>query len=544
MIKMKLCFIWVKDYKGFNNLSLNLSSEIEFEFDHLKNTLKKRKNNNAYTGLFNPRILEITAIVGKNGMGKSNCLELICTLVKGSLHQFNVEFVSVMEDDGKFIISNTLSEKLTTNFEYKKEELKGKTKGLNTIFFSNIYDDRLYGFSREVINATPRNNYGYGMFRGGKERYDLFSSQISFISKHRDSLEKYINLKIPNSIYVEFDIVFSHKRKYMAYNLPAQFRKRLRGMVLHDKKFICTLRYLFLNKLLLEIDMRRIDFDYDSLQFEENESTELFFNRKIDDCLHALNQSHYERDESDFDEDEFIAQINEDWLSLKIIESELDSIKPEPVDIRARRPGSQTYKITYNPDDITIIRSFCNIFGLVRGVNFIWDGISSGSNAFLNLLTVLHDELEGKRNDTLICIDEGDLYLHPAWQIDFINILNKMLPTFFPGKVQLVLTSHSPFLLTDLPRDNVIILHDGKVHDKKVDSLKTFGSNLYELYQNVFFLDGKRFGSLASAHIENVTKKIVKGGLNKEEKVKLDKFIDLIGDKLLHNQLKWMLNND
>ena len=162
----------------------------------------------------------------------------------------------------------------------------------------------------------------------------------------------------------------------------------------------------------------------------------------------------------------------------------------------------------------------------------------------MTLLAVLNDKLKGTRNDTLICIDEGDLYLHPAWQIDFLHNLNKMLPKFFNAKLQLVLTSHSPFLLTDLPRDNVIILEDKHVVNKFEFPVRTFGSNLYELYNNAFFLEGKRFGSFAEAHIKNITNKIKDSELQGAELDSVEKFIDMIGDKLLRNVLKGLLKND
>jgi len=541
---MRLCFIWVKEYKGFENLSLNLSSDIDFQFDYEDCLLTKSDNENYFSGLYNSRIKDITAIVGKNGMGKSNCLELICSIAKGASRQFNVEYVSVMEHNDEFIISNTLDGNLHTNFIFTSTHLKGKIKGFNTIFFSNVYDNRFYDFSRDVINVTPRNNFGYGLYRGRSNRLNLFSSQIQLISKHKDSLEKYIQLEVPKSIYVETDITGIHQRKHKLPDLITAFRKRIHGLVIHEKKFLCTLKFNFLIKLLGEIEKRDLKFNFQSIIFEDNESTEFFLDEKIPLCINVLKESSSDIDEISNENKEITSQLSRDWESLNSIESKLELINPQLVPNRILIPGVMTYKITFDVDNFNHVRDLCQACSSIRGVKFIWDGISSGSNAFLNLLTVLHDELEGTRNDTLICIDEGDLYLHPAWQIDFINILNKMLPRFFTGNIQLVLTSHSPFLLTDLTRDNVIILHERKVLDKKEFPFKTFGSNLYELYKNVFFLNKKRFGSLAAEHIEDATNKIINGKLSLSEKEQLNKFIELIGDKLLHNQLKGMLNND
>lgn len=539
---MKLCFVWVAEFKGFKNLSLNLSSEVNINYDNVEKHLTKSINDDFYSGLFDEGIHEITAIVGKNGVGKSNCLELICTLVKGSLHQLNVQFISVIEDDGEFYITNTVSEDITIDFPYSDFEIKGKTKGLNAIFFSNIYDNRFYNFSREVINVTARNNYGYGRHRQVRNRGSLFSSQIALISKHKDNLERYIDLKVPESIFMEIFINSSISQLKLDYSFISAFRKRLNGMVLLDKKLICSLRFLFLINLLTCLNNNESNTLNLTLKFEGNESTEGFLLNKIEECIQYLASLSNENDIKE-DPTEF-KKMSKDWSILRSIERNIEQLLPESAHERNRMPGSLTYKLKYNPKNDKIIRQLCEIFSTTRGVEFVWDGISSGSNAFLNLLTVLNDELNGTRNDTLICIDEGDLYLHPAWQIDFISILNKMLPNFFTGKIQLVLTTHSPFLLTDLPRDNVILLNNNKVVSKDDNKLKTFGSNLYELYQNAFFLNKQRFGTLASEHIKEVTGKIVMGNLSQLEEERIKKFISLIGDKLLHNQLYGMINND
>jgi hypothetical protein len=53
----------------------------------------------------------------------------------------------------------------------------------------------------------------------------------------------------------------------------------------------------------------------------------------------------------------------------------------------------------------------------------------------------------------IVLIDEIDLYLHPTWQVGFIQALRDTFP-----KLQFVATTHSPILLTGLRREEVFIL--------------------------------------------------------------------------------------
>ncbi len=116
-----------------------------------------------------------------------------------------------------------------------------------------------------------------------------------------------------------------------------------------------------------------------------------------------------------------------------------------------------------------------------------------------------------------------------------------MLPNFSNYNIQLVLTSHSPFLLTDLPHSNVIILEEESVLLSENKDVRTFGSNIYDLYSTIFFLDNQRYGTFATNHIKNIIRKVSNRSYSNLEKEEIDKFINMIGDKFLHNQLKAML---
>ena len=54
----------------------------------------------------------------------------------------------------------------------------------------------------------------------------------------------------------------------------------------------------------------------------------------------------------------------------------------------------------------------------------------------------------------VILIDEVDMHLHPSWQQTVVNDLVKAFP-----KVQLIVTTHSPQVLTSVPADCIRILH-------------------------------------------------------------------------------------
>lgn len=58
------------------------------------------------------------------------------------------------------------------------------------------------------------------------------------------------------------------------------------------------------------------------------------------------------------------------------------------------------------------------------------------------------EDMEG-----LVLIDEVDLYLHPSWQVGLIQALRETFP-----RMQFVVTTHSPILLTAFRREEVVVL--------------------------------------------------------------------------------------
>lgn len=86
-----------------------------------------------------------------------------------------------------------------------------------------------------------------------------------------------------------------------------------------------------------------------------------------------------------------------------------------------------------------------------------------------------------------IIFDEVELYFHPEMQRQFTNIMMKTLKsvkfTNMRG-VNIMMVTHSPFVLSDIPDGNVLCLGEG---DKEVT--KTLGGNIMEMLSSSFFMN-------------------------------------------------------
>lgn len=121
------------------------------------------------------------------------------------------------------------------------------------------------------------------------------------------------------------------------------------------------------------------------------------------------------------------------------------------------------------------------------------------------------------------------------------------MPKIFDGNIQLLLTSHSPFLLSDLPKQNITILDQqqaGHTLDGTALSINTFGGNLYDLYSEPFFLENKRTSDFAFKKISQIIDDVENKKLSKTKMQEISNLADLLGDEILRFKIKKILGND
>ena len=63
--------------------------------------------------------------------------------------------------------------------------------------------------------------------------------------------------------------------------------------------------------------------------------------------------------------------------------------------------------------------------------------------------------------DGIVLIDELDLHLHPEWQRNIVADLKRVFP-----KIQFIVTTHSPFIIQSLTKEELIVLDKDFVEDK------------------------------------------------------------------------------
>ncbi|CAM4137682.1 AAA family ATPase [Pseudoalteromonas byunsanensis] len=119
-------------------------------------------------------------------------------------------------------------------------------------------------------------------------------------------------------------------------------------------------------------------------------------------------------------------------------------------------------------------------------IHFSWKSISSGEYSLLTMLSRLHEAACNtpiKDNITVI-IDEGEICLHPELQRSYVANLIKYMDALFCefSHVNVVITSHSPLILSDIPSHSLNMMDSDEQRGY-------FGANLYDLFADGFAVD-------------------------------------------------------
>lgn len=100
----------------------------------------------------------------------------------------------------------------------------------------------------------------------------------------------------------------------------------------------------------------------------------------------------------------------------------------------------------------------------------------------------INDENRTTYENISLIIDEAELYLHPDFQRKYLSELIKILKRSQLNNIKninIIIATHSPFIISDIPYFNIMGLEDGKT---RAFDKATLGANIYDLFKKQFFM--------------------------------------------------------
>lgn len=199
-------------------------------------------------------------------------------------------------------------------------------------------------------------------------------------------------------------------------------------------------------------------------------------------------------------------------------------------------------------DILNFIYDFHNLECMTVTLDTRRNDISSGHAAYLDMCARINSarksgEISRKKN-VILLIDEGDIYLHPEKQLAYMDNLLKLLQLLYADKkVQLIFTSNSPFIISDIQTSNILYLEKEGDRIKAAKSMisNTFAANVNILLLDSFFVKNGLIGEYAHNKINNILHLLQNDDISEEDCLRIEEVIQIIGEPVIRRKLETML---
>jgi Predicted ATP-dependent endonuclease of the OLD family len=599
--------MWIDDYGLLKRQDINLGGE--FIFRYQENELKIEKNNQYFTNFFGNRITNITGIVGENGSGKTSIIRFFLeTFSMDMLSAINA--IIILKHDEKYYCyyNREKINKLLIDERYKaiinvcalpnkEKNLENEVeylKNISRIYYSSSFSESTYrGSSRHEENNSTQNLstlYQVNNLHSNNVQAFFYRNRIQtihFMCENKENLEDLIQIKMPQyikiidtynfkrlrdtfislleemkfdskiiteiKVFIENSIRDSYKSEkrdgdfklykiYMYITIFIKYINKLKSpnyIVWNDNKDINTIYSIIVSNMQIG---EEIDSLYKNLIFIINKLNELSKYIYEEDCNFTAN-------------------------NLKVIEllNLIDMFKDKIFIKGGFMIELQEYKLL---DELIILCELLfdksdNISNRDKSLDFLhfqwYDSkfeamyLSSGEEAMLSLFTRIYYAIESinKEFDSkniLLVLEEPELYLHPNWQRKLISIIINFIEKILKNKVQIIFSSNTPFLISDLPKNNIIFMQKDiennlcKISNGISQHKETFAQNIHVLLRESFFMDEGTQGEFAKSKIKELIDELksIKEIGKKIDYSKCDilkRKIDMIGEPLIKNIL-------
>ena len=524
---MKLVYFWVDEYKSIKQQGINFGSKYIYSsiFDEELNTLTiDRVENKKYVPNFyhteielSKCILEVTALVGQNGAGKSTMLEALRNALTEDRAWFRC--VILYEYDGMLISryvtsfgGEGASMDVIVNANGVKHVWYEKMKNIpsfqvlnyRTSFDNNFYPithdkNKWIDVSTDWLLYEEKHKFEYvkpeldqvNVFRSEELVRQLNLSenkQLRLLLQERINIPNKITLNswgnsmpsdtnnrttvwnIPISLLSTYSILFDKIDEEGKVQLSREYSESLE----ERKSGIKGKVYAFFLEHILKNTFYHLNQSNRHLEKSFNESKIDFNQFDYEQCVKEFykefaNSGFIDKYEPVVELIDFIKELI-DAHEVIFIHAYIISIKDLSVeDTRRLLKSQKNYLDTIGYINIGIIpESF---------LSFEWRGLSSGEYALFNLFARIYHGAQSITNPSLmdsrdvnlpetiyLLLDEPDSSFHLQWEKEMIKLLVENIAAVFVckrgrkkyiPKIQIVYTTHSPVSLSDIPNYNV-----------------------------------------------------------------------------------------
>lgn len=561
LIMTHLCYVYIESYKRLQQVGVVIDSHYLYQLNLQDRCLKIGRNNSIPNDFWGIGIHSLSAIVGGNGVGKSTVLRFILDVVVGDSGGTNdLQGCLIFEKDGELCkCSLDCGLNVTWGDDVCIDE--AEPESLNTFFYSGHFSALFDYIDVRTVELTGMYN-ATDNFRLIKDLQDysnvdtmllsnnlqshLFAYQaqnnyrICYLLSQQQIRECLDDLNFPKYIIISANTSglkateVNYAGRFNGYQIP-QF-KRIRNSF--KDNILANLIYNNLVNIVADQGFIKAE-AYDFLVRWCDT-----YNENTHDILNVY-RKYVANEQMDEELRTFLDDIH--WCLETVDEiCTFDDTIGYYIDIRKK--DGRLYNLVEHllANRIFLTAKFFDM-SYSHSLHDI-TVLSSGEQELLNLFSRLYyavvirpTKFDNLHSPSLLLLDEAEIGFHPEWQRQYVNQLCKFIQLFLvkPGHdLQIILTSHSPIILSDIPKccTNFLKVEDGHIVNDRDEQTETFAENIFHLYRSSFFMEKGLIGEFASNKI-HALKTRIEQCYSPVEMDALRKEIDLIGDTFIRRYL-------
>jgi len=454
------------------------------------------------------------AIVGRNGSGKSNILELLVAIFY-NLELRCLNFLpDIFEDEER---ADKIDTKVQSPNAYELEYIKGNAHIIITKpkdeYAKISKNGKEIQSKEELKEVLPKYIIGYSS--GENEILSLPFYKMRFIQydEYLHYLTNDINYQTPESGLVYLDNIFSQAifltnfllsdkavLKIFEDDLGIKSVRQFRIILKQNYRESMSEEYLYTTDEKIDTELTsglqsKIDFliSCSTLHYKDEASGELIMDFYINNVLKNAFKRFFGTGLELFELFQTLILLNQyqadDELKDKIYKS-------NSLYAKARIPILPWEDRIFKFKDFWIDKNDNRILS---------KSLSDGEHQFLHTIGLA---LLYKDTPSLFLLDEPETHFNPAWRAKYISTLKKC----FDGdsiSPEVLITSHSPFIVSDSNPDNVLIFekNEQNIVTCKRPDFNTFGASINKITIKVFE-KSETIGDMAKAKLEEFKQRI------------------------------------
>jgi len=518
---MELVYLWVDSYKNIHKQGFNFSPRFRCEYDDETKELTIDENDDYIENFFGDNI-NVTAIVGKNGSGKSSVLKFL-------------RLLATSNQNGLIVYYNAKEEKFL--YQSKGMEVKTDIKRItftheNHISFpmfdySLTYDSLIKGDKWHPLYPDKERNAIFFHLELIQNQRNIIMNY--HILKKEKQLDKFKDFFQPKTLLINIDLSSIKPKRELTEDANNKYKK------LSNELEKATVNIELINKIR-EISILLDDeksykksittekkFDWDNVQEYSPSLFKLGSYLTFEDDIHNIWSRNFYDSDKDLENiishnafnnkkmgiidkiDELTESVNYTLFSLDI-----NKLNKGDINMIMASFSSHHFKIeligenekklsdlSFGEQQLLFILNQLYALGTQIDID-ISDEASEHNQRIYEENQNEEFISEISINHYIVLLDEIDIGFHPDWQKRTIKYIIDFLELIPDKQFHLIFTTHSPFLLSDIPKENIVFLNN------ELAIKQTFGANIHTLLSNSFFIKDGLMGEFAKGKINEI----------------------------------------